>query len=406
MKRFAIFILLLSALSAVSCNRDDFDYKGEYKQVFIYFGLGYNNLSNYLSTNLYEMCKGTVPGPASDRAIVAFCHNTASTGDYSTPNPPCLIRICRKDGATQLDTIKTYPADATSASTDMMYEVLSDIKVLFPSKTYGMLLSSHGTGWMPQGYKISDSGTFASSYSLEGHNAYPLTKAIGAQFKGSSDNSTWIDVPYFAKAFPMKMEYIIFDTCLMGGVEVAYELKDVCHYLVASPAEVLVKGFIYESLSWNLLSGEEADLKKVCSEYYDFYLAQTGEHRSSATISLIDCTAIDGLAAACSEIYSAHRSELDTVDRTEVQAYFYDNKRWYYDLRDLAKHIDATDAELRTLDAALAACVPYHAETEYFFDLQLNHCCGLSTYIPIEGKDALNNFYKNYSWNTATGFVK
>lgn len=402
MKRTALAILAVICVFLSSCYKDDPPYEGEYSDVFIYYGLGYNNLSGNLRTNLMDMCKGILPAKSREKAILAFSHNTATYGDYSTDNPPVLMRIHRAEGIATIDTIKVYDDMKISASAASMTRVLTDIKEMFPSRRYGFLISSHGTGWVPQDYNTSSAG--ASLCSADG-TPYPLTKAIGSQYEGSYRNNHDMDIREFADAFPMKMDYIIFDACLMGGIEVAWELKDVCDRLVFSPAEILSHGMIYDNLSWNFLSGDEADLETFCREYHEYYSAQSGQQQSG-TISLVECSRLDKLGDVYAGILSAHRDGLATIDKSKVQRYFYDSKNWYYDFRDIAVEIGSSESELKALDEALAECVVYHAETDYFFDLKLQDCSGLSMYLEDFRRPQLNSYYKTLAWNRFSSLVE
>ena len=91
-----------------------------------------------------------------------------------------------------------------------------------------------------------------------------------------------------------------------------------------------------------------------------------------------------------------------------VQRYYYPSSklRFFYDLRDFADKLDASASEMARLDAALDACVLYHAETPTFFNLPLERCCGLSVYIPDPARTRLNSFYRDLSWNRKVQLVK
>ena len=101
---------LLCVLLAVSCSRDGLlDGDGEYSRVFVYCGLGYNNLSPNLETNFEDLCSGVLPESGRDVAVVAFRHNTATPYDYSTPTAPVLLHVYRDSGVEHADTLKGYP---------------------------------------------------------------------------------------------------------------------------------------------------------------------------------------------------------------------------------------------------------------------------------------------------------
>ena len=140
-------------LLAASCSRDgEFDPVKGYSHVFIYCGLGYNNLSGYLEDDLEEMEEGLLPELNRDLAVVAFCHNTANPMDFSTPSSPVLVRLYRDRGAVCADTLKVYPEEMVSASGSSVREMMLDVQQMFPSESYGMLFSSHAGGWLPVGY--------------------------------------------------------------------------------------------------------------------------------------------------------------------------------------------------------------------------------------------------------------
>ena len=410
MRRIKSYLLLLAALVLAGCNGIERPFEGTFDQVLIYYGMGYNNLSNNLRTNLEQLSTDVLPGLSSDKAIVAFSHNVSAYGNYSTPNPPVLMRFYRGwDGKPVIDTLKVYEDMTLSASGASIRRVLDDVRKDFPAHSYGMVVSSHGTGWLPPRYNYeSEPSRRARAKLRQPENPWPETKAIGNQFVGTASNPTWVELPDFARAIPMHLDYLILDTCLSGAVEVAYEFKDVCDRLVVSPTEILTAGMIYGTLSWDMFSGAEPDFNTYCREYYEYYDAQSGSYRSG-TISLVECAALDELAAAFRDIVDAHRDALAAEGLHDtVQRYFYGSSplRFFYDLRDLCVGLGASAAELGRLDAALAAAVPYHAETPTFFDLRLDNCCGLSVYIPEASRPQLNSYYRTLSWNHAVGLVE
>jgi hypothetical protein len=143
----------------------------------------------------------------------------------------------------------------------------------------------------------------------------------------------------------------------------------------------------------------------IARDFYEMYEAQSGMFRS-ATVTVVDCRKLDALASCFRDIVSEHRDDLDEAPRSQVQAYFYNEYHWFFDLRDLLYEAGATDAELQRLDKALSDCITYKAATEKFFDLKLESVCGLSVYFPIPGNTVLNNYYKTLSWNQTTGLIR
>ena len=411
MRRIKSYLILLAAVLLAGCNGIERPFEGTYDQVLIYYGMGYNNLSGSLRGNLDQLRTDVLPGLSYDKAIVAFSHNVSPQGGYTQPNAPVLMRIYRgSDGKPVTDTLKVYEDMTLSASAESIRRVLDDVRAEFPARRYGMLVSSHGTGWLPPNYnyKSEQSATARRAALPRPAQPWPETKAIGNQYAGSSANVTWVPLQDFARAIPMHLDYLILDTCLSGAVELAYELKDVCDRLVVSPTEILTAGMVYSTLSWDMFAGKDPDLVTYCREYYDYYDSQQGSYRSG-TITLVDCKRLEALADAFGAIVDAHRAALsDPSLRRRVQRYFYNSTTFcfFYDLRDLAAQLGASPAELAQLDTALAAAIPFHAETPTFFDVRLERCCGLSVYIPEAGRPQLNEYYSNLAWNAAAGLFE
>lgn len=411
MRKLKAYLLSLATVILAACNGFERPYEGTYDQVLIYFGLGYNNLAANLRDNLDTLRSDVLPGLSSDKAILAVCHLTGRSGDYSTTNPPCLMRIYRGPGGKPVtDTLQIYDGVSLSASPDFLRQALSDAASRFPAHHYGMLFSSHGTGWIPAGYSSgSESSSIRQRSALhsDGTSPWPATKAVGNQFVGSSNNMRWIEMKDFAEAIPFHLDYMILDNCLSGCVELAWELRDVCDRLVVSPTEILTSGMVYKTLSWDMFAGAVPDLETYCREYFEFYDAQSGANRSG-TITLVDCTQLEPLADAFGAIVSTHREALAKALHAGVQRYYYESSpfRFYYDLRDLSEVLGASSSEMSALDAALAAAVPYHAETPTFFDLSLERCCGLSVYIPDPLRTRLNAHYRSLSWNGRVHLVE
>ena len=410
MRKFKSLLIVLAGMLLAGCHGTLRPYEGTYDQVLVYCALGYNNLSGNLAANFEDIQTDILPGLSSDKAIVAFCHNTAAGGGYTTPNPPVLVRIYRgRDGQPVADTLKTYDAGMVSASKESLRQVLEEVRTSFPAKHYGMVFSSHGTGWLPDNYNSYSERSSLRSSLPEPVSSWPLTKGVGNQFSGSfrDPDIRWIELQDFAAAIPMKLDYLILDACLMGTVETAWELRNVCDRLVFSPTEILAAGMVYNTLSWDMFSGSQPDLETYCREYYEYYDAQSGSYRS-ATVTLVECGKLDALADAFGAIVAAHRDKLSISLAGSVQHYYYRGSKlsFFFDLRDLADQLGATSAEMARLDAALAEAVSYHAETPTFFDLKLERCCGLSTYIPDASRPRLNAFYRTLSWNDRVRLVE
>lgn len=399
----------------------------ESRSVFIMYSMGFNNLSGALLADIDDVFNGNLPSHyRNDDVILVFSHSTR--GSYSTENAPVLMRFYRDQFGNALkDTLLTYPSGTVSCSAETLNEVLSYIKEEFPAQSYGMLMSSHGTGWVPAGY-ASNPDSYEKESSEDDWtwnrpprrplpyvekpqiDGMPMVKSIGVQ--NVPDGTAYeIDITELADAIPIKLDYMIFDACFMGGIEVAYELREVCRYLCFSQTEILSDGMGYTDITDYLFAKDGPDLTGFSESYYFHYAGLTGSYRS-ATISLVDCTALEPLAEVCREIFQENRDGLAAIEgSSQVQQYFRDAYRsihkWYYDLRSICRNCGASEDQLTRIDAALRECVKYKAATPIFMSsIKISEHCGFSMYLPYKDRNYLNTFYKELEWNKATGLVE
>lgn len=383
------------------CVRDDYDPYGTgavpqggtervgrddymFDRTVILYCEGFNNLKNDILKNISLLEDGYLPGKWSDRALVVYEHFPKKPSDYETLTEPLVYRLYKHDGEVVRDTILTYPAERGSATGAFMREVLTDISRELPSRSWGMIYSSHGTGWMPADYKKSDEPGISLS-------------SIGAEFGGQYTGG--LEISDFREAIPFPFEFMIMDACLMGGVEVIYEWKDICRYLVASPGEILAAGMNYAHLGSRILEGEQVDLEGVCEDYMKFYEGQY------ATIALYDCAKVTSLVEPCRTVFEKYRSAISGLDPDKVQGFNY-NFDVHFDFRDIFVKAGAGDEELSGIDSALESLVLYKDCTPTFFGQKINTYCGLSMFLPNDRDwPVLSGRYASNSWNLATNYL-
>ncbi|MBE6238486.1 MAG: hypothetical protein E7113_00360 [Bacteroidales bacterium] len=402
------------------------DISSDSRKVMLLYSAGYNSLSSYLRSDIEELCTGWMPEDRrSEDVILVYSHLTSRAGDYKTKTSPVLFRLYGNEhGEVVRDTLVVYVDDVISSSAEQFHSVLSFVKDEFPAGSYGLIFSSHATGYLPSGfYSKPDSYTFTpgkmmtqgqrSGWSLspvpyienEQDPDLPAVKSIGQDVSGRQ--SYEITIQDFAEAIPMKLDYILFDACLMGGIEVAYELADKCNVVGFSQTEVLAEGFNYSTLASHLLGNKpSSDPASVCSDYFDQYINQSGVYQS-ATISLVDCNKLEPLAEACADLFDRYSSEISWIQGSHVQRYYRYSHHWFYDLESILVNAGIHDNDLRRFRQALDGCIIYKGATPNFMnEFAINTFSGLSMYLPSNGNRELDKFYKTLKWNKATRLVK
>lgn len=339
----------------------------------------------------------TNDAPLSNPTLMSFY----TDGRGNINNQPALTRtnlsfesICQvaeKKEYTMNSQIATDPA--------MMEEVFKDMQTAAPSDSYGVIFGSHGTGWM------------------KGNSV--LTKAFG------DDSGYHIDIPDLANAlknsFTKKLDFVLFDACMMGTAEVCYELKDVTSHCVGSVLETPVYGFPYDQLL-PYLYADSVDYSAVCHEFISF----NKTNNLWGTCAAVDCSQMDNLAEAVKTKLLEWKEALPSVSMENVQQYGVNSYRYFsYDVldffRELGRKSGVAETDLNTEIASVQTALNQAviakeclAGPEYEFDgLTVDDArfCGIGMYIPgeynryVTDKTSWDSYYtQSIAWYRAAGW--
>lgn len=436
----AAFLLLVAGVA--SCFKDsNFSFKssadssGSYvapvreplspdqRNVLLYIAGGFNSLSGYLSNDIADLESGTLPGRNSSTdpvlLVLSRLPRDPANPDYTDPMAPVLFRLyAGSDGAPVRDTLKVWSEETPLSQVETMADAFEQVNRAFPGNNrYGIIFSSHASGWLPPRYYENPSAYEAAAKGSPAfsrravqeyfppidRSAFPAVKSVGMD-NGATNYE--MDLDQFVAAIPFHLDYLLFDACLMGCVEVAYELRGVADLVGFSQTEVLAEGFDYARLSTHLLTRNPNPMA-VCQDYFNYYDAQTGGYRS-ATISLIDTREMDSLTEVCRSLFEKYRTQISQLAGSRVQGYFRFSRHYFYDLKDILVQAGITPEEEALLQQALDRCIQYKAATPSFISsFSINHYSGLSMYLPSMGTALLDKYYRErIAWNRATGLVK
>jgi hypothetical protein len=354
---------LLSAVVFQSCSKNTPEREPEpttaHRTVIIYMAAD-NDLSYDAYADIREMKQGFTE--KGTNLIVFF---------DPADDVPHILRIT-SGGSTK---VMDYP-EFDSADAMQMGKTLNDIIEMYPAEHYGLILWSHGTSWLPAGQLLR---SFAQ------------------------DGDRQMDIIDMGAALPLRFDFILLDACLMSAVEVAYELRGKTDFIVASPTETIYEGFPYDRIIPELLQGEP-DLRKVAESYFDYYDSMQGAYRS-ASVSVINISEMDRLAAATAQAIAGQQFDPTSFDRSSVQRLDMYNEQYAFDFLDFIEK-GVPCADIAALKEQLAMTVMYEAHTPRFLsEYDLSACCGLSCYIPNRQRDDMNTYYQRLDWCMASGFA-
>jgi hypothetical protein len=188
----------------------------------------------------------------------------------------------------------------------------------YPAQHYLLSIWNHGSGWRDMMDRMAE------------ENRWRGDEEDGSVSRAIAFDDTDVDQLYMHEvgqalaqaqaATNRKLDVIGFDACLMGMVEVAYELKDYADYMVASEAVEPDDGWPYDLIVRDLVDApatEPADLSAWVVQYYvDSY--PTGRHitQAAADLSNVDgvAAAIDAFVAAADEWPTLRLARSNTLD--------------------------------------------------------------------------------------------
>lgn len=356
--------------------------------VFMFFPWSNSLLSDFRRT-VEDMQTVVAQRSMKDERIMVFM--------ATSEREAVLFELKKQNGRCLTDTLRRY-SDRPFTSRQWLTSLFSEIMTLAPASRYGMVVGCHGMAWVPvQGQRNARKRLGSQERIDEEDNLYKEEKIdkegepndlmhfevqgpVTTRFIGGTYPETQIETTDLADAMAdagFHTEYILFDACYMSSVEVAYELKDVTHYLIASPTEVLSYGFPYITMGKHLLG--TPNYKGIVDSFISFYSSYNLPY---GTVAVTDCTQLDALAAIAQQINAAATEQLVPNGVQIMDGY---SPTLFYDLGHLMSLKDAGTVLTAAFAEQLEKTVPYKGHTgQYFTTLKdapvdIKHYSGLNT---------------------------
>ena len=393
--RFFICLIVLSFF-LMSCVKEEVELPNQ-KTLLMYLPWPADmTLTKAFKTNIADLEKAISKNGLNNEKVVVFM-STSST-------EATLYEITCENGICKHDTLKNY-VNPSFTTVEGIASILNDMKSVAPALTYAMIIGGHGMGWIPVSPTYQTIGIKALSTSISSFkNYWEYEGAFHTRYFGGTTTKYQTDITSLAQGITMagikKMEYILFDNCYMSSIEVAYELRNVTNYLIASPTEIMAYGMPYAVVGEYLLG--ETDYKAVCDGFYAFY--STYNEAPYGTLAVTNCSELASTASLMREINS--RYTFDTAQLNSLQRMDGYEPPIFYDYGDYVAHLCTDEQLLMEYKEQLDRMIPYKTHTTEFYSkskgaVPINVYSGITTSDPSDNPQVSIDKTKT-SWYTAT----
>lgn len=352
----------------------------ESRTVMVYM-VAENSLGGYnLTSDMKELIMGMKNNALhrNDRLVVYV-------DDNSFPRIYVLSRNVNGDVMGDLQPVYTYEENRNSSSAEQLAQFVEYTKNNYPADSYGLVMWSHASGWIPSSYKgdaiVGEAGR--RSFGIDnGKNSY------SANLDGNQMN-----IDDMARALTEKggVDFILFDACFMQGVEVAYELRNATKYIIGSPAEIPGPGADYCTMVGAMFRKEDYP-EQMLAAYYNKYSAPSNAY--GIVVALVNTAALTDFATYMKQLVAEKHDVLLAADYSGVQNYFRYGK-WgtlfpdYYDMQGVMKKV-LSEAEFVAWQKEVAKVVLCQ-HTDYWYTnfgrstytVDAEQCCGMSMFLPL-----------------------
>ncbi|PIU17679.1 MAG: hypothetical protein COT18_12760 [Elusimicrobia bacterium CG08_land_8_20_14_0_20_59_10] len=252
-----------------------------------------------------------------------------------------------------------------------LVEFINWTKANYPARKYALVIWNHGSGWSKDSSFESSRGI---SYDDETHHHITTPELRMALAAAGGVN------------------ILSMDACLMQMIEVAYEVKGVANYVVASEETEPGDGYTYDTMLGPLVKKpvmSEADLARVMVDAYTDHYQSINQ---GATHSAIKVDALGSLAvrvnAFVDALIAANDLEVAKAAKTGAQSFYYSSNKDMYHFAKLVKDTTAdagVSARAGELMSFLENGVISHNRK---FGSRYANAFGLAAYLPYSYSSA------------------
>ena len=357
-----LMAIMATAFVALSCSDNNGREPVEpiSRTVLVYMAAD-NNLSYDSQRDLHEMAIAVDEG-ALDRGGHLIVMQATERGQK-------LLEVVKGKNPV---TLVEYTDTGSVLTPEFMKGVFSDMRSVAPAESYGLVLWSHATGWMDETSVLP----------------WPSPRSFGLDVKQRMSLAALHDA-LSGQGF----EWIYFDCCHMGTVEVFYELRDCASVFVASPTELPAEGMRYDINVHHFFNPSGADLVSAAKATY----AEHSEN-SFCSMTVVDASRLDYLATATRRVVEESAGLPSDYRGIPFMRRQISPICTIYDMADYITNLSPSAPVLASWRRAYDAAILYSVATPNCLGLDLTAYSGLGSNILFNEDDADLFGYKRYAW--------
>lgn len=407
-----LYIILIFVISFMFCGCEEKpEAPKEVKQMTLIYAVNHNNLSSDLVANQEQMLNAMVNIDPEVYKLLVYKY---------TSDGPALFEVIKTGGKAEFNLLKQYDNSRLSVTKDRISEVIHDALDLYPGVESNLFFWGHGLGWVnPDKYPNTVSKSKVASGATTDCNENTISMMLpemygyGGEYvyeDGVRVRIDYLDLDQLAEAIPDNVfDMIWFDCCYMSGIEVAYQLRDKCNYLVAYPTEIMAEGLPYSQVLPKILNSSK-DKAGAAQSLYDYYIGKNVPE--PVTVAVMDMSQIESVADAASEIFKMGERRPSV---TGMQNYSRLRSTPYYDFGQyMREYADANvspdsgesaESLKAMLKSALEKFVLFAAASEKDFTypvakpINKENFSGLSIHNYLNIDSAREDYYRKLDWN-------
>lgn len=317
-----------------------------------------NNLASFANNDVREMLLGAKYLGAKDRMVVYI-------DDRSMPRIYSISFADRKKTYEELQPILQYETDKNSTASSSLDDFIKYCKTHYPAPSYGIVLWSHGSGWVPPHNQAINS-------ELRTYGAR-IRKSFGLDNEQNSYSNNGYEMSIDSLRITLekhdKFDFLMFDACFMQNIEVAYELRNTADFIIGSPTEIPGDGAPYD-LIMRYMFDDGDYVKPMVESYYQRYKDMADGY--GVLISAIRTDSLEHFAEITAPLVKSYKEKLITMEYDTILNYFhwdyYPNYSYpdFYDMRGIMQ-ASMSDEDYQSWNKQLNNIIECNPHTSRWF---------------------------------------